>query len=158
MYSTARSVFRLIPVFLLTLFSAFGQSTGRIGGSVTDPSGSVIANAAVTCTNNQTGLNRKIETNQQGIFVFPDLPIGSYTVAAEAGGFEAQRRTGVSLLTGQSLDLKFSLALGSATQTVEVTGGAPLVQTDSSSVQASVNQKQMQDLPLNGRNALQLTP
>src|SRR5579875_2609615 len=109
MHSRVRSVSRIISVFLLTIGWAFGQSTGRIGGSVTDPSGSVIANAAVTCTNNQTGLNRKVETNQQGIFVFPDLPIGTYTVAAEAGGFEAQRRTDVSLLTGQNLDLKFSL-------------------------------------------------
>jgi hypothetical protein len=133
------------------------QSTGRISGSVVDPSGSVVVKAAVTCTNSQTGLVRSTQTNQDGIFVFPDLPIGTYTVAATAQGFQTMRHENISLLTGQSLDLKFSLSIGAASQTVQVTSGAPLIETDSSSVQASVNQKQMQDLPLNGRNALQLT-
>ncbi|HEX4230415.1 MAG TPA: carboxypeptidase regulatory-like domain-containing protein [Bryobacteraceae bacterium] len=137
--------------------SILAQSTGRISGTIVDPSGSVVAKAAVTCTNSQTGLTRDTETNQDGIFVFPDVPIGTYTVTATAQGFQTVRRENISLLTGQSLELKFSLSIGATSQTVQVTSGAPLVQTDSSSVQASVNQKQMQDLPLNGRNALQLT-
>lgn len=145
----------LLPVVFAV--SAMAQSTGRISGSVVDPSGSVIKKATVTCTNSQTGLTRQVETNQDGIFVFPNLPIGNYAVSAQAPGFQTQQRQGVSLLTGQSLDLNFALPIGSASQTVEVTEGAPLVQTDSSSVQTSVNQNQMQDLPLNGRNALQLT-
>ncbi len=92
-----------------------------------------------------------------GIFALPDLPIGNYTIEAQAQGFETQRREGISLLTGQSLELKFSLPVGGASQTVQVTEGSPLIQIDSSSIQTSVNQRQMQDLPLNGRNALQLT-
>jgi hypothetical protein len=107
-------------------------------------------------TNSQTGLTRKTETNQDGIFAIPNVPIGNSTVAAEAPGFQTQQRQNVSLLTGQNLDLTFSLPIGSASQRIDVTEGAPLVQTDSSSVQTSVNQKHMQDLPLNGRNALQL--
>jgi Carboxypeptidase regulatory-like domain/TonB-dependent Receptor Plug Domain len=147
---------------ILLLMAAFAtpmlaQSAGRISGSVVDPSGSVISKATITCTNSQTGLTRKTETNQDGIFAMPNLPIGTYTVAAEAPGFQTQQRQNVSLLTGQNLDLTFSLPIGSASQRIDVTEGAPLVQTDSSSVQTSVNQRQMQDLPLNGRNALQLT-
>ena len=154
------SIVRSTIVLLLTAAFAMpilAQSVGRISGSVVDPSGSVISKATITCTNSQTGLTRKTETNQDGIFAIPNVPIGNYTVAAEAPGFQTQLRQNVSLLTGQSLDLTFSLPIGSASQRIDVTEGAPLVQTDSSSVQTSVNQKQMQDLPLNGRNALQLT-
>jgi Carboxypeptidase regulatory-like domain/TonB-dependent Receptor Plug Domain len=149
----------VLAVLFLGVFSAMAlaQSTGRIAGTVVDASGAVVPGATVACTNTQTGLSRTSKTNQDGIFVLPDLPIGNYTLEAQAQGFEAQRREGVSLLTGQSLELKFSLPVGSASQTVQVTEGAPLVQTDASSIQTSVNQKQMQDLPLNGRNALQLT-
>lgn len=150
---------RLFGICVVLVSSSFlvAQSTGRISGTVVDPSGSVITNASVTCISGDTGLTRKVETNQDGLFVFPDLPIGTYTIAAQAQGFETERRENVSLLTGQSLDLRFSLSIGSSAQTVDVTAGAPLVETDASSVQTSVNQKQMQDLPLNGRNALQLT-
>lgn len=133
------------------------QSTGRIAGTVVDSSGAVIIGATVALTNAQTGLRRATKTNQDGIFALPDLPIGNYTIEAQAQGFETQRREGISLLTGQSLELKFSLKVGSASQTVQVTEGAPLIEIDSSSIQTSVNQRQMQDLPLNGRNALQLT-
>lgn len=142
---------------LVTALPLGAQSTGRIDGTVTDPTGSVIPNAPVTSTNSQTGLARTVNTNQQGIFVFPDLPIGNYTVSAQAQGFQTQQRDNVSLLTGQSLELNFSLPLGSSSQKVEVTGGAPLIEIDASSVETSVTEKQMQDLPLNGRNALQLT-
>ncbi|MBV8549801.1 MAG: TonB-dependent receptor [Acidobacteriaceae bacterium] len=151
---------RLIPLTLLPVFfvaTLFGQSTGRIAGTVADPTGAVIPLATVVSINSQTGETRTTQTNQQGIFALPDLPIGNYTLAANAPGFETQRREGVSLLTGQALEVNFSLPVGNASQTVEVSESAPLVQTDSSSIQTSVNQKQMQDLPLNGRNALQLT-
>jgi hypothetical protein len=135
----------------------FAQSIGRIGGTVTDPTGAVVPGAAVVSTNRETGQKRKVETNQGGNFVFPDLPIGTYSIEAGKQGFSGQKREGISLLTGQDLELTFSLPVGDTSQTVQVTEGTPLIQTESSSVQTSVNQTQMQDLPLNGRNALQLT-
>lgn len=85
------------------------------------------------------------------------MPIGSYSIEAAKSGFDSKRAENVKLLTGQTVDLPIVLTIGTATQTVDVTDGAPLVQTASSSVQTTVNQKQMQDLPLNGRNPLQLT-
>jgi Carboxypeptidase regulatory-like domain/TonB-dependent Receptor Plug Domain len=148
---------RVIAVSILCGAALLGQSIGRITGNVGDPSGASVPGATVTCTNSQTGLSRTVKTNQDGIFAFPDLPIGNYSVKAEAQGFQTQQQDGISLLTGQSLELKIALQVGNASQTVEVTTGAPLIQTDSSSIQTSVNEKQMQDLPLNGRNALQLT-
>ena len=150
-------VFSAAFAFSLLAASAFAQSTGRISGAVVDPSGAAIADAAVTITNNQTGLRRTVTSNAEGLFVFPDLPIGTYSVETDRQGFRSEKREDISLLTGQSLELKFSLAIGQTSQSVDVSAGAPLIQTDSSAVQTSVTETQMQDLPLNGRNALQLT-
>src|SRR6202034_1256019 len=128
-----------------------------IRGTVVDASEAVVSGASVIAVNTATGVSRNEVTNQDGIFVFPDLPIGSYQLQISRSGFQKQKRDGIVLLTGQTLDLHISLAVGSETQSVQVTSGAPLIQTASSSIQASVDQKQMQDLPLNGRNPLQLT-
>lgn len=147
-------------LFLLLLLSSVplaGQSTGRIGGTVNDTSGAVIDGAEVIVTNTHTGLTRSAKSNQDGVFVFPDLPIGSYTLESSKDGFQSQRYEGINLLTGQILDLKVVLPVGTATQSVEVNDSIPLVQTASSTVQTSVTSTQMRDLPLNGRNPLQLT-
>ena len=135
----------------------FAQATANLRGSVVDSSGAVIPDVTVNATNTATSVPRVATTNQDGIYVFPDLPIGSYSVKATHDGFETQQQNDVELLTGRTIELRFVLPVGSATQSVEVTSDAPLIQTSSSSVQASVDQKQIQDLPLNGRNALQLT-
>jgi hypothetical protein len=160
----AMSVFRRAVSATLFLFvftfgatSLFAQATGGIRGTVYDPSESVVQGATVASKSNETGLTRTTETNEDGIFVFADLPIGTYSVQVSKQGFETEQREEISLLTGQLLDLKVSLSLGSASQTVVVNAGAPLVQAASSSVQTSIDEKQMQDLPLNGRNPLQLT-
>src|ERR1700761_8931019 len=135
----------------------FAQATGSIRGTVTDSSQAVLSAASVVAVNSATGVKRDETTNQQGIFVFPDLPIGAYQLQISQSGFQTQKRDGIVLLTGQTLDLQIQLAVGSASQSVEVTSAAPLIQTASSSIQTAVDQKQMQDLPLNGRNPLQLT-
>lgn len=145
---------------LCCLFSSqvlFGQATGRIGGTVTDASGSVVPGVAVTCTNTGTGLTRKADSSSGGAFVFPDLPIGQYQVEMQKQGFRPQRMESIALVTGQILDIQVSLQVGDLTQAVEVTAEGELMQTTSSTVQSSVTQRQMVDLPLNGRNALQLT-
>src|ERR1700733_3297367 len=133
------------------------QAIGSIRGTVVDASEAVVSGASVVAVNTATTISRTEVTNQDGIFVFPDLPIGAYQLQISKPGFQAQKRDGIVLLTGQTLDLQISLTVGSEAQSVEVTDAAPLIQTASSSIQASVDQKQMQDLPLNGRNPLQLT-
>jgi hypothetical protein len=135
----------------------YGQATASLRGSVVDVSNAAIPGAAVVAVNTATGVQRTANTNQDGIYVFPDLPIGSYSVKASHDGFATQEQNGIELLTGRTVEIQILLPVGSASQSVEVTTDAPLIQTTSSSVQASVDQKQMQDLPLNGRNALQLT-
>lgn len=142
---------------ILSATSLHAQATGSIRGTISDASGAVVPGVSVTATGTVTGLARTEITNQEGIFVFPDLQIGSYTLQISKSGFASQKREGVVLLTGQTLALEISLAIGSAAQSVTVTSGAPLIQVDTSSIQTSVDQKEMQDLPLNGRNPLQLT-
>ena len=135
----------------------FSQATGNIRGTVVDTSGAVIAGANVTATNLATSAARTVVTNQEGIYVFPDLAIGTYSLLVGHDGFETKKREGIELLTGHTVDLPIELAVGNASESVEVTTAAPLIQTTSSSVQVSVDRQQIQDLPLNGRNALQLT-
>jgi Carboxypeptidase regulatory-like domain/TonB-dependent Receptor Plug Domain/TonB dependent receptor len=148
----------LFPVLLsIGANQLSAQATGSIRGTVTDSSDAVLTGVSVIAVNSATGIKRNESTNQEGIFVFPDLPIGAYQFQFSHSGFQSQKRDGIVLLTGQTLDLQISLAVGSESQSVEVTSAAPLIQTASSSIQTAVDQKQMQDLPLNGRNPLQLT-
>ena len=123
------------------------QAIGSIRGTVVDTSQAIINGATVLATNSATGVSRSEVSNQDGIFVFPDLPIGTYQLQISKNGFQTQKHDGIVLLTGQTLDLQLSLSVGSETQSVEVTSAAPLIQTASSSIQTSVDQKQMQDLP-----------
>src|SRR5579875_3086247 len=151
------SVYAAMLVFFASAALMFGQATGRIGGTVVDSTGAVVPGATIECTNNQTGQVRTSQTNQDGIFEFPDLPIGEYSLVISKQGFERERRTPVPLITGQVVDLQITLKLGNVNQTVDVTAEAPLIQAASSTVQQSVTVRQMQDLPLNQRNPLQLT-
>ena len=136
---------------------ASAQSTGSIRGTVTDPSGAAIAKAAVTVTDTNTGISRDTVSNESGIFVFPDLPIGAYKLKISAPGFQTENRPDLTLLTGQVIDLPIAMAVGSQTQQITVTSESQQIETSISTVEQSVTQQQMRDLPLNGRNPLQLT-
>jgi hypothetical protein len=135
----------------------YAQSTGIIRGTVSDPTGAAIANATVTATDTSTSIARTAATNDSGIFVFPDLPIGSYTLKIGAAGFKTENRPALQLLTGQVIDLPIAMAVGSQTQEITVTSDTQQIETSTSTVEQSVSQQQMRDLPLNGRNPLQLT-
>ena len=144
---------------LLTTSAArvFAQSTGTIRGTVTDPSGAAVPNAAITAKESNTGIERKAATNDSGIFVFPDLPIGTYSLKISVPGFKTENRPNLQLLTGQTMDLTIPLAVGTQNTEITVTSETQQIQTSTSAVQQSVSQQQMRDLPLNGRNPLQLT-
>lgn len=98
------------------------QSTGSIRGTVADNTGASIPGATVTVTSTATGQTRTQESNESGLFVFPELAIGSYTVVISRQGFQTQKRPATELLTGQTIDLEVALGLGSQTETVEVRG------------------------------------
>jgi hypothetical protein len=161
MYSATRRFLVLSAAAVVLLSAAsplsFSQAIGSIRGTVSDGSGAVIAGASVVATNLATSAARTVVTNQEGIYVFPDLAIGNYSLQVAHEGFESRKRDGIQLLTGHTVDLNIELSIGSTAQSIEVTTAAPLIETASSSVQTSVEQEQIQSLPLNGRNALQLT-
>jgi len=130
------------------------QSTGIIRGTVTDPSRAAIASAAVTATETSTTISRSAASNHSGIFVFPDLPIGTYSLKIGAPGFKTQDRPALQLLTRQVIDLPIAMAVGSQTQEITVNSETPQIETSTSTVEQSVSQKQMRDLPLNGLNRI----
>src|SRR6202047_2705700 len=109
---------------------AFSQGTqGRILGTITDPSGAVIAGATVTVTDVQRGIPRTLTTDQSGEYVAPSLLPGTYTVRAEAVGFKAAEHPNLLLETGKDLRIDLTLEPGAQTQTVTVTGEAPMLET-----------------------------
>ncbi|MGH9402055.1 MAG: carboxypeptidase regulatory-like domain-containing protein [Terriglobia bacterium] len=150
------SVFVVALGMILLPASSPAQSTALLTGTVVDPSGGVMTEAQVVCRNTQTGLTYTTTTNAEGLFRFPSLPIGDYEVTVSHPGFEKLVRRGLQLLTGHSVDLHLELQVGASVQSVEVTSAAPVVQPTSSVVQTTVASREIRQLPLNGRNPLQL--
>ena len=150
----------LVFALVLTFFVASGataQSTGSITGTVSDSSGASIPDAAVMLTNTGTAQVRTVQTNASGVFAFPNLPIGTYTMQISKAGFETQKRSATELLTGQTIGIDVTLKVGSQVESIEVTTETQQIQTSTSQVASTVDQQQMVDLPLNQRNVLQLT-
>ncbi len=147
----------LIFCFLLIADSGFGQSVrGTILGTVTDSSGAVIKGAQVTVQQTSTGLTRTEVTNEAGEYSIPQLPVGPYIVSAEQTGFKRTERTGVELRVDDRLRIDLVMPVGQLTETVAVEETAPVVSTDSSTLGNVVDNKKVTELPLNGRNFLQL--
>src|ERR1700728_1387515 len=150
------------PAVLLTfliLFTtvAFGQlTTADILGTVTDASGAVIPNATVTLTNLGTNETRVAQTGSSGDYTFTLLPVGHYSVSVKATGFEASINKDLSVEAGDRARNDVHLVTGASTTTVEVQATTPLLQADSATVSSTVTAKAVQDLPLNGRNFVQL--
>jgi hypothetical protein len=147
----------LATPFLTFSVSMFAQSTGSIRGTVTDSTGSIIPNASFSLTETNTQLSRTAASNTDGIFVFPDLPVGNYTLRVTAPGFTSGNYSGLTLVTGHVVDVPVKLLVGSANEQVTVSADTESIQTSTSAVQQSVTEEQIQNLPLNGRNPLQLT-
>jgi hypothetical protein len=155
--SLQRLVLLISLVVLLFVPSVLlAQTTGTLSGFVTDPSGAAVPDAKVTATLVQRSVSRTASTNQLGLYVFNALDPGEYRVAFEKAGFQQGIRSGVTLAVNQNLRLDSSLQIGELTQTVEVTGSAPLVDTRSPALSGLVDDQRVVDLPLNGRNVIAL--
>ena len=140
-----------------TAVSASAQESGTILGVVKDSSGGLVPNAKITATNTDTTEARTATAGDDGAYRFPGLRPGHYTVRVEAQGFQTKAETGLTLDVAGELVTNISLQVGSSTQEVTVTGEAPLVNTTTSSLGGLVNDQQIADLPLNGRNYIDLT-
>ncbi len=133
------------------------ETTGTMSGSVSDPSGAMVPRATVTIKNEGTGLTRTVTTNDAGFYTAPNLPVGSYSVSAMASGFKTAEHTGIDLHVLEQKVVPVVLEVGTAVQTVEVTGGATLVETRTGEISNLVGAQQVSELPLNGRSFVQLT-
>jgi hypothetical protein len=131
-------------------------ATGQITGTVKDTNGAVIAKVKVTVNSQLTGVAREAVTNDSGDYVFPLLPVGVYSVKAEQQGFRAVRRSDIQLNVDQVVRIDLDLQAGEVTETVDVQGSTVTLDTESASIGQVVTQRQVNDLPLNGRNFLQL--
>src|SRR5882762_1353767 len=137
------------------------ESTARLLGTITDPTGAVIPAANVVARSLATGLERKAIANESGNYTIPLLPIGQYTVTAESAGFRTSTITGLALQVGQEARLDIKLELGTAAETIEVQGASPVLVTENSSVGQVVDGVAIANMPLNGRafwQLAQLTP
>ena len=149
-------VFFLLAIALAVRTPVFGQTFGEITGLVTDASGGAVVGAAVTVTNPRTNFTRTEVTNNAGLYNFPSLLPGVYNTKVEMSGFQAEIRNDVELQVQQVARLDFQLQVGAVTQAVEVTGGAPLLNTEDATIGTVIENQRIVDLPLNGRNFLQL--
>src|SRR5689334_21388374 len=144
--------FSLLCVLILGVsFQAFGQEATMVG-TVTDPSGSVIANAKITMTNTETGLVRTITTNESGQYVVPDLHIGHYNLKAEATGFKAAEQKNIFLQVGDRTRADFQMQVGGASEIVTVEAAPIRVQTDSGEVSNIITDLQLSQISTNGRS------
>src|SRR5690349_8130889 len=137
----AVSCLLLIVTFILLSSFAFGQTTtGSIYGTVTDPSGAVLARATVSARNLQTGVIKSVESTDSGDYTFTVLDPGDYEVSITMNGFKSQTQRGVRLDANQSVHVNFALQLGSAEQQVTVEAGTTLVDTRESQIGTTVDE------------------
>jgi Carboxypeptidase regulatory-like domain/TonB dependent receptor-like, beta-barrel len=154
-----RKIFNWLLVLSLLLVpatSSVAQTFGQITGAVTDGSGGILVGATVVVTNTQTNATREAQTNSAGSYVFPNLLPGVYNVRVELQGFQTKVVNGVELQVQQTARLDFSMELGSVEVAVEVTGTAPMINITDATVGTVVDNKQILELPLNGRNFINL--
>jgi hypothetical protein len=126
----------------------WGQDRGTILGRVTDPSSAVVVGAKITVTNRDTGVKFAIDTNQDGNYVVRGLAFGRYEVTCEATGFHKFLDKDVQVEVAQTVTLNIMLQVGAVEQSVEVSGAAPLIESNTSDLGTVVNSKQVTDLPL----------
>ena len=146
-------------VLLAGLFSArsaSAQTAATIVGDIKDSSGAAAPNVAVTVINEGTRIERKVQTNEAGQYRVSPLNPGTYTIQVEAPGFKKQVRSGVVLEVAAVLEVDFTLDVGELTETVEVTGVTPVLQTEETTVGNVVNSQELQRLPVNQRNYTRL--
>ena len=142
----------LVTAVLLATVAQAQVDTGSITGTITDPSGAVVNGAKVTLTNVGTGIALSTTTGGDGVFKFSPVRIGTYKIDASFQGFKTVTQNDVKVDVGANVLLNFTMTAGSTSETVEVTAAAPVLQTQDASVGQVIDQRSVNDLPLNGRN------
>ncbi len=150
--------FLVLAVALGLSTNAHGQavSNSRVDGVVSDSTGASVPGAQVLITNTETGIARNVVSGADGSYTIPDLQPGTYTLQVKKDGFNTYSQTGVVLDVGSNPTVDVTLQVGSTSQTVEVTANSTVVETHSNSVGQLVDHQEILDLPLNGRDPMQL--
>lgn len=160
--STRVAILKIAAAVIALSLAALGQTVnGRILGSVTDQSGAAVPGASVTITDVQRGVSRNLTTDADGDYVAPDLSPGTYKVHVESKGFRTVERINVPIEVGKDARIDFALQPGEVSEVVQVNEDVPLVDTTSATLGGTLSNKEINDLPLNGRNyenLLQLRP
>jgi hypothetical protein len=146
----------LTSVVLSGQFLAAQEFRSTLTGQVTDPSGAVIASAAVTAVNNATGVTYAGGTTQAGVYFIPYVLPGTYTVTVKAKGFKTAVQENVTLRASQTYGLNFKLELGAVTQEVTITAAPPAIESSSAAIGTILGEREVEDLPLNGRQVYML--
>lgn len=149
------ALFAGLPILMMKTAPAWGQSqsiNGTIRGHVTDASGASVAGAKVTVTNADVGYNRTIQTESDGYFVLVNLPLGSYSVSITKEGFSTAHYDQIILTAGKEATLDSALAVGSASEQIEVTASAANIDPSTLNVQRTLDSREVENLPLTSRN------
>ncbi len=155
--ASLKAVAVTVLILALLALNAFAQrGRGTILGTVTDSTGAVIPAATVTITNTATNAATTAVTNDDGNFVAPNLNVGAYTVSATKAGFKKALRSGITLEVDQRAEINLVLETGAVTETVEVSSQASLVDTTTATFGKVIENRRVEELPVNGRNALSL--
>lgn len=152
-----RFLLTLVTAVVLSSVAALAQSTATLTGVVTDPTGAVVANAQVKIHSIATGGDRTVMTDSAGLYVAPSLQPGEYQVETTATGFSSFKVEKVTLNLDTHVTINMKLAVSSAGETIEVEGGAPVIETADVTVGQVIDKTTVQEIPLNGRHFLDLT-
>src|SRR5258708_6876366 len=146
----------VLILILWTSASTWAQSTASLKGTVVDVQGSVVPQAVVTLRNSQTGVGTPTQTDSSGIFEYPSLPPGNYHIEITHPGFQKLVIDGLRIEVSSTISQRFELTVGQVNETVSVTSEAPTIETSSVSVGQVINEKTVQEIPLNGRHFVDL--
>ena len=146
------ALFAAIALLACLIPTAKAQSSSSLSGSVTDPSGALVAGVAVTIRDLDTGMERPATTNSSGRYQVLLLPVGNYEVVVEKQGFSPVTRTGIHLAVGQDAEVDIGLKLSGEKQQVVVNADAAAVNLTTADISGLVRDQQVKDLPLNGRS------
>src|SRR5450631_2940891 len=147
---------KTLLILLASVALGFAQSSGTIHGRAQDAFSAVVPGATITVTQQGTNLSRTVSTDSGGLYVIPDLPVGSWEVKFSKDGFASAVQSGVLLQVNTNVEVNGTLQVVGTTSKVIVSAEASLVQTTSSTLVQVVDARRVEDLPLNGRNVLQL--
>jgi len=151
-FKTIRPIEGVLFAILFSLSLAAQTTTGRMLGSIRDESGASLPGATVTVTDVQRGNSRTVITDESGAYVIPDLIPSSYTIRVDALRFKSMERPEIRIEVASDVTIDFTMSLGEVNETIVVTETVPLVNTTSATLGGTLSNKEINDLPLNGRN------